>query len=39
MLTFKFVAALRMVEGFYIPFCQREIFAVVFMMAAGAFQT
>jgi hypothetical protein len=39
MLTLKFVAGLVMVEGFDIPFCRGKIFAVVFGMAACAFQT
>ncbi|MGA7171857.1 MAG: hypothetical protein WBX08_22070, partial [Candidatus Sulfotelmatobacter sp.] len=39
MLTLEFVAGLLMVEGFNVPFCQNEIFAVVLRMAACAFLT
>lgn len=39
MLTFEFVAGLLMIEGWNVPFCQDEIFAIVFGMAVGAFRT
>jgi hypothetical protein len=38
MLTLELVAGLLMVEGFNVPVCQDEIFAVVLGMAACAFQ-
>ncbi len=39
MLALKFVAGLRVVEGFNIPFSQGEIFTVVLGMATRALQT
>jgi hypothetical protein len=38
MFTFEFVASFLVIEGLNIPFCQLEIFAVVFWVAVGAFR-